>query len=51
MSASNIQQFQLENISGGRMMVLGGGVRNHVELVELVEYKMNSLGLLGESKE
>lgn len=46
LTASSIQRFQLENIRPENMIICGAGVRNHQELVELVQYKLDNLGLL-----
>jgi predicted Zn-dependent peptidase len=46
LTASSIQRFQLENIKPENMIICGAGIRNHNELVELVQYKLDNLGLL-----
>lgn len=46
LTAASLQKFQLQHIRPEKMVVCGAGIKNHEELVELVQYKLNNLGLL-----
>ena len=47
--AKMLQEFQLNNITPNRVTVIGSGVRNHQEFVDLVKYNLSSLNPVRES--
>lgn len=46
LTASSLQKFQLEHVRPEKMIICGAGIKNHSELVELVQFKLDNLGLM-----